>query len=222
MDVILGNLNSFLTKALLAEYDKVFCLGHMTLYKNNFENNRVFMHQYKGNYLYKRAFTTDEIVTFDEEWRDENNINRMFISEGRKVFTDDFSMNPSIFHNRFIRTKYVGREVANDGHGFVDEDNVDSVCVFDDGHLFRYGLCGDEVVREEFAYMHLQKRKMKVNVDMQSAKVFKIIPDEFSYLEVGEITKDNFSKIRRKGHCLHLQRLYLRNVQNKIKKLLCR
>lgn len=61
LDTIMGNLEKLITEEMLENYDKIFCLGHMVLYKNNFENNRLFMKKYNGEELYKKVFSSEEI-----------------------------------------------------------------------------------------------------------------------------------------------------------------
>ena len=43
LDQIFGNLNMFVTEDMLRKYDKLFSLGHLSLYKNSYKNNRIFM-----------------------------------------------------------------------------------------------------------------------------------------------------------------------------------
>lgn len=66
-DLIFGNLEKNVTPLLNEDYDKLFAAGHLTIYKNTYENNRRFMKSYKGRVLYKEAFTTDKIFVFDED-----------------------------------------------------------------------------------------------------------------------------------------------------------
>lgn len=218
LDLILGNLNNYLTDDLFEVYDKIFCLGHMTIFKNTPENNRIFLQPYKGKLLYKIAFTTEKTTTFDEEWRDENNINQLFISKGKKVFTNDYSMNPSILYNHFIRTQYVGINKSPKNHGYINESLQKAIYTWDHGHLFRYTIKDKKLKKEEFIYMHLQARKMKVDKQILNSNLFKIVPDEFLPLEVPNITLSNFNNIKKKGNCHHLQRIYWKRLKRKIKK----
>lgn len=220
IDTIMGNLNHFLTPYVLENYDKIFCLGHMTLFKNNEENNRLFMSEYKGQLLYKRAFTTDKIVTFDEEWRDENNINQIFLSKGKKVFMEDYSMNPSISYNSFVRIRYVGHTSFSNSHGYQIEKPKKALYVWDKGHIYRYFMDGAKFIREEFVYMHFQMRKIKISNRILNADCFKIIPNKFLPLEVDKINENTFRKIKTKGVCFHVQRLKWNSLKRKISRLI--
>ena len=223
LDIIMGRLNKFLTDDLFDKYDKIFCLGHMTLYKNTYENNRIFMHRYKGIELYKKAFTSERTITFDEEWRDEYNVNRIFLAQGKKVFLQDFSMNISVFHNNFVRIRYVGFDVPNDGHGYIEEEPQKALYVWEKGNIRRYFMQRNELKTEDFIYLHLQKRDMKVDKRITESSPFKIIPNKFVPLEVDTITPDNFNKIKNNGYCFHVQKRqwkdFIRRLELHFKKL---
>lgn len=220
LDVIMGNLDKFLTQDILEYYDKIFCLGHMTLFKNTNENNRLFMSVFKGKLLYKRAFSTDKIVTFDEEWRDENNINQIFLSKGKKVFFKDYSMNPKINYNSFVRTQYVGHTSFSNSHGYQIEKPKKAIYVWDNGHIYRYFKENSKLIREEFIYMHFQMRKFKVSNKILNANRFKIIPNKFLPLEVDEVNEGNFRYIKTNGLCFHVQRLRWNRLKKKFLKLI--
>ncbi len=68
IDLIYGNIRSFITNKLLIEYDLIsnhqeFVAGHFCLMRNSQKINRVFM---KGGY-YKKAFLRSEYIGFDEQ-----------------------------------------------------------------------------------------------------------------------------------------------------------
>ena len=50
-DLIFGNIEKIITPLLNEGYDKLFAAGHLTIYKNTYDNNRRFMKLYKGRYL---------------------------------------------------------------------------------------------------------------------------------------------------------------------------
>ena len=55
-DLIFGNLEKILQPLFDENYDKLFAAGHLTIYKNTYDNNRRFMKDLKGRYLYKEAY----------------------------------------------------------------------------------------------------------------------------------------------------------------------
>jgi len=221
LDVIMGDLSRYLTSEVLETYDKIFCLGHMTLFKNTEENNRLFMYEFNGQMLYKRAFTTENIVTFDEEWRDENNINQMFLGEGKKVFMADYSMNPSISYNDFIRVRYVGRIESANSHGYEIEQRKKALYTWERGHVFRYFLEEQKLQKEEFIYMHFQTRRMKLDKSVLVLDRLKIIPNKFLPLEVEKVTENNFHQIKKNGLCFHVQEHRWLSLKKKMRKLFC-
>ena len=67
--------------------------------------------------------------------------------------------------------------------------------------------------------MHFQMRNMKVNKDILNKNIFKIIPNEFTILEFNNITKYNFSSIKKTGNCNQRMELLKRKINKKIKKI---
>lgn len=205
LDTIMGNLSRHLTLDFLAKFDKVFCLGHMTIYKNTNENIRVFMSEFNGRLLYKEVFSTNNICWFDEEWKDGNNVNGIFLSKNKSIFSQDMSFNVYFPKTKFVRTIYVGRDVENNGHGYKIERYKDALYLWRNGNLCRLFVEGGQLVQEDFLYIHLQKRRMKVSrfLDVEGCGVFKIIPNEFGVLEVSDVSLDNFEGIKKSTICFH-------------------
>lgn len=221
VDTLMGDLSSFITDDMLNTYDKIFCLGHMTLYKNSNENNRVFMSKYKDEFLYKKVFLDDEILVFDEEWKNEKNVNQIFLSQGKKVYQQDLSLNFSIFISKFVRTVYRGIENYPMNHGYELESYKNALYVWDNGHVYRYYENSNEIVKEEFLYMHLQQRKMKVTNSVFNCDIIKIVPNKFSCLKTKEITISNFYKIKKNGLCFQAFRtVYMPKIERFLKRFL--
>ena len=122
VDTIMGNLSKWLTDEFLEKYDKIFQLGHMTIYRNTEINNRVFMNEFKGEYPYKSVLKNDQIMWFDEEWNNPANINRIFIAYRKNLFKKDLSFNISYSYNHFIRGTFVGVEHTTFPYGYEIEE----------------------------------------------------------------------------------------------------
>lgn len=105
-DLIFGNLEKLLLPLLNEHYDKLFAAGHLTIYKNDTLNNRVFMSLCNGVELYKRVYNSDKIFVFDEDCGETNNIHSIFLSQSKKVYSTDMSMNMSTSSSRIIREFY--------------------------------------------------------------------------------------------------------------------
>ena len=69
-------------------------------------------------------------------------------------------------------------------------------------------------------YIHLQSRKMKVNLTDLYRNKYKIIPNAFDELEFSDIDKNTFKKIKIKHFNLHYFKLRSKNLRKKIKRRL--
>lgn len=171
-DLIFGNLDKLLTP-ILRGYDKCFAAGYLTIYKNNFQNNRRFMNQMDGRCLYREAFTSNNIFVFDEDFKNHENVHTLFINDNAVVYETDLSMNAAISSAKYIRSYY-----DSASHGFKHETYKEARYYWKNGDLFRIMCNGNELYAEEFIYMHFQLRKMRYN-DTLKKSVIEILPDRF-------------------------------------------
>lgn len=213
IDIVLGNLNKFITDELIEKYDKIFCLGHMILYKNTYENNRVFMKKYNGVELYKKVFSNSKTFIFDETFGGRNNVNSIFEAYGKKIYTKDLSFNAKIFPTKFVRTKFDFLK-----YDFIDEKYKKSIYIWNNGDFYRLYFEGKELRKEEFIYFHFQQRKMKINDKVLESNYFKIIPNKFDVLETINIDEKNFPKIKKSSFCMHYFSKHLEWYIKKLKK----
>lgn len=67
IDLIFGDIRHFITDEILKNHRKILEHGHFTLYHNDEDTNTVFMRcPGYGDYDYKKAFSSDESMYFDE------------------------------------------------------------------------------------------------------------------------------------------------------------
>lgn len=207
LDTIMGKLDNFLSDDILEKYDKLFCLGHMILYKNTYENNRIFMNDYKGRKLYKESFENSEITVFDEFFFDKLNIDSLFLENKKNIYCTDLSLNLKSTFTKFIRTR-LNFELRK----FEDEDYKKAVYIWNEGELYRLYIENDQLKKEEFLYAHFQHRNMKVSNKILNKKYFKILPNIFTKLEFKDITIEKFRKINKNNLlCIHYLEIYLIN-----------
>ena len=215
----MGNLSEFLTDELLDQYDKLFCMGHMILYRNTFINNRLFMSPYNGKLLYKEVFTTPEICWFDEEWNGNSNVNRIFLSEGKKVLLKDWSANFNVNKQRFEREiACMDEETQQIEH--ICEGKKDALYCWENGNACRYYVEGRKLKKEYFLYMHFQWRNMRFTKKILTENQFKIVPNAF--LKLSELPKNiyEFRKIRKATFCFYkLKRIYIMSILRRLKKI---
>lgn len=173
-DLIFGKMEGFLDPLFDEGYDKIFAAGHLTLYKNNYDNNRRFMKPYNGRLIYKEAFQTDKIYVFDEDMND-NNVHRIFLDDGAQIFQTDLSMNPAPKFARFRRA-YYNPEI----HGFSWEPFKIARYYWNNGAIIEYAYKNNNIKEKEYLYMHLQLRKMRIEKGVYISDYYEILPDRFS------------------------------------------
>lgn len=207
-DLIYGDLRKFLTSEVLS-YDKVFDLGHLSLYRNLKEMNEMFMKPLDGVEYYKKVFSSPLPFNFDERFLDRKNINQIIRNEGYSIFDKTLCADIGRL-NRF--------NLIVDGKS--EPVDKTSLFVWNNGKLVRFQKKNAEVMSREYLYIHMQKRKMKVELkDEVNATVYKIIPNVFEDLEVSvdEINADTYSGIRKYHVNFHYIKLRLKNLKTKIK-----
>ena len=215
LDTIMGNLEKLITNDMLENYDKIFCLGHMILYKNNFENNRVFMKKYKGEELYKKVFSSDKICFFDETHRGINNVNSIFEENNKKVFTTDMSLNIMTFPTKFTKITFIRKK-----YGYEIEKFKKAIYIWNKGNLYRIFYENGKKVYEEFVYAHFQKRNMRFFKKLLNVNCFQIIPNYFLKLKNIDINPNNFNKMRINRITFHYFEFHINNKLKKISNIL--
>lgn len=208
MDLIWGDLNKFITPKILEKYDKIYTFGHLTLFKNTYENNRRFMKNYEGAELYKEAFLKNTEWVFDEGYR--KSINNIYEENGYPMYKGhscaDIYTKSSDF--RLVIWK-------NDTEKVVQE-NKKGLFWWKEGKLYFLYKSNGKLIREEYSYLHLQKRKMKVKGNVANLKSLKIVPNVIEE-QIEDITEENFKKIKKKYFNLHYFKLRTKNLIYKIK-----
>lgn len=195
IDTIIGKLDDFITDDMFNDYSKIFCLGHMILYKNTFENNRMFMRETKGRFLFKESFTTKKITAFDETYF-EDNINYIFLYYKKKVYMNDLSFNIKALPTKFTKITFDYKTKQ-----FITESYKNALYYWKNGKIYRSYMKDNEFITEEYMYMHFQNRKMNFDKKILNKGIFKIVPNKFLSLEYDDVTKDNFKKIKKSYFC---------------------
>lgn len=219
IDTIMGNLDNFLPPLLEKKYDKIFTLGHFILYKNSKENNRRFMKSFKGCYLYKQSFQTDDITTFDETYGNDNNVNSVFIENGAKVYEKDLSFNVNLYISRFTRIVYSNKQYITLKYP------LKILFIWSKNGLRYFYVENNKLKSKKVMYIHLQQRKMKINRNLRyNDSPFAIIPNEFYSLN-GKIpvSVDDFYKLKRNAFSFQREKMFFKwkwfGLKKKIKAL---
>lgn len=147
LDIILGDLNKFITPEMLEKYDKIFPLGHFALYRNTEEvNNR---YKLKGSVFgdYEEVFNKNKIFVFDEGY----GINSIYKENGFPIYDTYVMADIASRHKRLKLTK--NSKMKNYTYQMFYWDN---------GKIFRAYLDEEENLNaEEFAYIHIKRRRME-------------------------------------------------------------
>lgn len=172
LDQIFGDLGKFITTDMLSNYDKIGSLGHLTLYRNDADNNQVFKGQINGRARYKVVFSSDRGFAFDE-WLPEN-INEIFIESGRPIMLDNLGADINSYRTTF--------QLANfdlQSRHYILSTVKNSIFYFDAGKLLQFFVDNGELQQREFPYVHLQKRKMKDARHNLDSDCYFIVPNAF-------------------------------------------
>lgn len=213
LDTIMGDLDSKLSLDFIKSYDKLFCLGHMILYKNDYEINRLFMKPVRGEYWYKNAFQNEKITIFDETYNNTKNINEIFKYYKKSILEEDWSLNLKVIPTRFIKTTFDCKTKS-----FID-DNKKSLITWEKGKIKRYYIEDNKLIKQEYLYIHLQERKMTVHKLVTNLDRFKIIPNSFLPLEL-DVNLNNFKKIKKRKLCFHYLQFKIKWQKKKWKRII--
>ena len=174
LDCIYGDLRKFLPENILKENERIYCLGHMSLYKNNDKVNNIFKNKIDEDTDYKNIFTKERPFSFDEM-----GIIRIMDKEKIKiynkfVFADIYPWEkPLICVETHINIK------EKKHSSFMNKEKK-QIFEFDEGHLNSIYLDNKNdrnIKKQEYMYIHLQRRFMKNLVT--NNKKFLIIPNRF-------------------------------------------
>lgn len=210
IDCIFGQLDHFFKDEIWNNYDKIFELGHMTLYRNTEENNRRYMLPLNERSRYQEVLTSSENVIFDEGWND--SICNIFFEYKfpvwREHFCADIAQKSSFFRLAWLNS---------DTHKYVIGNRRHQVFWWDKGILKLSYIENGEYKEEEKMYIHLIRRTGKMKVKLKDMDTYKIIPHAFEDLEL-PMNEKNFKKIKWWHMNLFYFEIRFGNLKSKIKK----
>lgn len=158
LDVIYGDLNKFLNPLMNEAYDKIYSLGHLSLYKNNLRVNTAFKLPINGKDVYKIVFSNDRGYAFDEWHCKLGSINDIFKNGGFKFYEFNQCANLDSQFSGFKLSNYI----INFGNYALDT-NYHNVFKFNNGKLYRYFINFDKIHIAEYPYLHFHKRSISRN-----------------------------------------------------------
>lgn len=207
IDLIFGKIRNFITDELLNQYDKILSSGHLTLFRNTDEINKLYKRSLRGSEPYKKVFTQPDFFHFDE-WG-KNGINEIAMAY-------DISMYHNIvFHDVYHkRLSFFPAQLMNK-QGY--ESN--NIYLWDKGTLWRYFISQtNELAREEILYAHFQRRKMEIEQPLHNSERLLMIPNRYLSWS-GELDEQRLlAFLKKPPFFLDLLKFYYFHLKRKLKK----
>lgn len=204
IDLIFGDIRQFITDDILQAHDKILFCGHLTIYRNTSSMNKLFMYQ-NEHIDYKKVFSNPECCFFDEHGGMDVIANLAQVKQyGNRIYADI-----SHKYNKLTLT-----ELHNHKH---------QVFYWENGEVFRKYLDDRyKILRHDsFAYIHFQKRKMKLEKNALDAASFFITPNGFERKRTDFISMEDFKKYNNKRLMLFDFYFYnLNRAKSKFKRML--
>lgn len=182
-DVLLGDIYQFLEEHSFFEndYARYGLLGHLQIFKNSREVNRVFMSG-QGSYYrldYHNVYTSEQNFIFDEA----EGIQKLFEKCHFKQLQDKFFDDIDISHFSF---REYGENEPKRYYFWSEENGLESINLIDSDIVVKHPL-----------YAHFQKRMIKCP-DFKLVDSFYVIPNQLvigekiSKQELVEVTRNKF------------------------------
>lgn len=149
VDLIWGDIRSFITNRILEENERIFTHGHCSLFLNTKEVNAYYRTLSANGHLdYREIYQSDDSWSFDE-WAGHRGggISVIFKEHGIATYDEPVMAD--------LKANYAGFFV----NGREDLQKVNCF-EYQNGKLYAIGMRNGESYREEVLYCHFQKRKL--------------------------------------------------------------
>lgn len=167
IDLIFGDIRSFITDEILNNYDKINFHGHFSLHRNSDEMRNIYKVNVSNVINYKTVFKINWAWHFDEYPGvsyicKEKNIKYIDIEDYADL---DWSK------HRFLK-------VYDHSEKISDNEDIQQIFYWKEGRLLNIIKNGAETISHDMMYVHLQKRRMKDNI-VDANQGYYIVPNEF-------------------------------------------
>lgn len=194
LDQYFGNLKTILNKSFLKEYDKIFSLGHMTIYRNTKFINELFLKEYSNNisnekiiHSFTEVASDSENKLFDEWPRNSVNINVLAKQYKLNVYYGWPMVDVVPFKSDLLKSIY------NDKENKWEVQDSYTCFLWKDGTLYAVSIKEGKIYYEEIIYVHLQKRELKIDQNVINSNLFIIYPNK-----IKTVSQDNLKQEIRK------------------------
>ena len=182
-DMIFGNLNDFLSNDIFMKFDKILTLGHLSLYRNNESVNQRYKDS--GSLLgnYKEVFSNEINLGFDEL----KGIYSIYKKNNYPMYEKRIFADISAIFKQFKLAMKFDKDLKN---------YKEQVFYWENGNIYRAFIFKNEVLIDEFAYIHFQKRgNLDVYIkNIEKCNSFIITNKGFFEKEIGTPRRDDIKK----------------------------
>ncbi|MFP5128915.1 DUF6625 family protein [Phocaeicola coprocola] len=169
VDLIWGNIRHFITEQLLSKkYDKLFNFGHCILYHNTKENNQTYRSTIANIPNYRKVFSSPFNYYFDET----HGVMPLFVKLNKNICNSIFCYDVKI-------RQYSFRPAPSMFPSYQHLKNKNGIFKKEKDSLFFIYVSNGQIQKEEFMYVHFQKRKMYNSQEINNKQEYYIIPNKF-------------------------------------------
>ena len=163
VDLIFGDLMSYVKQKMESGYDLIYRLGHLTVYRNTQKMRKLFM-QTGGMFRFQKVFSDPLFYSFDEHC----GLMRIAKKQGVNWYYQEDMADISCRVRRMTASR--------------QENYPYQVFYYENGQIWRAYLKDGEVKTQNYVYIHLQKRKYRFDDCWES---FYILSDRFEKKKPG-------------------------------------
>ena len=166
VDLIWGNIRKYLTDDLLDKYYKIFQYGHCCLIQNVDSVTRLYDDSASGMLDYKTVLQSPLNYAFDEnnEW-------------GWNVAFDTL-LKYEYLKDNWAYDVYVKKKKFYPADS-MDKKKTEGLFEYDNGAVYGYEKIKNTLVKQEYLYVHLQKRDMAFPEQSVLGNHYLIVPNKF-------------------------------------------
>lgn len=180
LDLIFGDLWYFLSKYKFYKYDRIFCFGHLSLFRNTYQIKHLY--QLPGGLDYKIVFTTNKSYYFDEfNGLMPKTVNAHIKTLNKWVVADIIPENCELLGKKYGELYRLLSFNLKNYHR-------QAFC-WEDGKVYQVYRSCLRVKKKELAYIHFQKRKFENVDEVIDYSAFFILRNKFlkSQIRVGKM-----------------------------------
>lgn len=181
IDMVFGNVKKFLTEELLEQYDKIFGVGHFSLYRNIESVNNFYKNKF-DEFDYREILQDSAHRGFDEHI----GVNKIW-----KFYNANFYENESII----IDIDHHLRKISRVTTSSIAKNYKYQIFCYSKGGVYQYYVRGNEIKSEEYMYMHIQKRKSLFPKIYQNGVDYCLTPHGFVVVDIKKISLGIISRL---------------------------